>query len=444
MTKKEYLQIDCIADVHLSAHIIPPILPMLKRRRYDVFLTECGGGLEQDDSCLSPNSSALHELVHQQLKYAQESKTLNLGRQIAELIGCEPITIDHPGYWMSAMKGLERLTTKFREKSDEDKSGSAPYNAWKDTLYRAEVINLYRSLMVRRDSWMLGQIKSILSTVSGKRRRPVHALLLVGLGHATVLEESLKSWCRFHHLVNLSAAKTAVSEYLKLLGGGSELQLELVRSFAALRHELIKADLAGWGVPEGEIRVLMQQIAPNSLEKPRIERWYHPSGTAAAEIPYRNNRYEGIAKYYYEESGALQAEASYKDGRLSGHYRCYGKTGIVQCEQIYKDGQLDGVSRWYSESGTLLTLVSYRNGKSDGQNKEFYEGGQLKSEASFKQGLQDGLGKSYYKNGKLKAEFQYRAGKPHGLTRHYSEDGEVVSKVRYHNGNEVAGAKRIS
>ena len=415
MPKNSHIQVDCIADVHFSPHIIPPLLVRLRRSSYDLFLTECGAGLEQAENCPSPDDSALDELVHKQKDYAKKSNTLNMGRGVAEIIGCEPMTIDHPGYYLFAMRELKKISERFRQTEGSNENNTPAAQLWSDAKYRAEVIGLLGHMMVKRDGWMVRQIKAISATVSGQRKRPVRALVLVGLGHATVLERALRPWCRFRHLVSLRAAKVAVSEYLQVLGGRSD-GLEKIQTLPELRHEMLRAELTGWGVPEGELSDIMGQVAPNSLDTKRIERWFHPAGRVAAEIPFRHDQHDGLAKYY-TDSGELLATAQYKNGKLGGPCRHYGKGAIVRSEHVYRDGRLDGESRWYSETGSLQTVAFY------------------------KAGLQDGIGKAYHESGRLKAEFRYKYGKTHGVTRYYDESGQVTSETLYRNGVEVKKCK---
>ena len=86
------IHIDCIADLHFSAKIIPPLLPELARRRYDLFLTECGLGVEVG----SAGAGGEPTFMDQQLQYAEKSETLDIGARLAKTIHCEPITIDDP------------------------------------------------------------------------------------------------------------------------------------------------------------------------------------------------------------------------------------------------------------------------------------------------------------------------------------------------------------
>ena len=335
-SRQPHIRVDCIPDLHYSPHIAPPLLPKLKRTHYDLFLVEFGAGLNQSPGCELGETSPFHQMAHHQMEQAKEWGTLDIGAAVAEAVRCRPVTIDHPQLWFRTVKQFEKLSNDLPKGTDG--RPQPPENAWSDPKYRMQIITLFQQLLVRRDTWMAEQVKHLLSVVSGKNRRSVRALLMVGLGHATVLANALSQWCTFRYLIDLRTIKAAVIKYLRLSDEPSKQQVQRLRSFSALRNELIETELCGWGVPETVVASVVEEVGPDTLDGLRIEREYYPSGIVKVEAAYRRGQLDGIARWY-DEQGRLETKANYKKGQFHGVATHYSPDGHVEWESHYKNGK---------------------------------------------------------------------------------------------------------
>ena len=68
------------------------------------------------------------------------------------------------------------------------------------------------------------------------------------------------------------------------------------------------------------------------------QKWYYENGNLEFEIPYKNNKREGIVKVYFE-NGNLMAEIPHKNDEAHGNLK------------------------YYTEDGELLALLKAENGK---------------------------------------------------------------------------------
>lgn len=100
--------------------------------------------------------------------------------------------------------------------------------------------------------------------------------------------------------------------------------------------------------------------------------------------PYRNDRREGAAEYYYlpdkqradEQERRLRLRIHYKNGRKNGWTRAWNDQGQLLSETHYADGKKDGVERAFSydDDGDrgLVAIAHYRAGKRVGVTEDFH------------------------------------------------------------------------
>ena len=82
-------------------------------------------------------------------------------------------------------------------------------------------------------------------------------------------------------------------------------------------------------------------------------------GTLAAEITYRNDKKNGLAKYYYK-NGKLRSEVMLKDDIKHGEAKLYYENGQLFQVTNYQNGMKDGVQRKYRDDGRLMAEVPYQ------------------------------------------------------------------------------------
>lgn len=246
---------------------------------------------------------------------------------------------------------------------------------------------MYQNLWVRRDSWMARQLKHLLSVASGPAQRPVRALLVTGLGHATVLEDALKGWCDFHYLIDLDVAKAALAEHINTLNAGYDHnELKRFESFRQLRQEFMEMMLEGSQVPPGDVAALMEDVCPGSLTAPRAERFYHADGALACQMPYRDDKIDGLAQWF-DQQGHTEAEVTYQAGVRHGIAKQYDADGKLKQEHTYTNGLVEGPAKTFYEDGTVYAEFSYHNGKYHGVMKYFGRDGQFEREERYEDGV---------------------------------------------------------
>ena len=108
-------------------------------------------------------------------------------------------------------------------------------------------------------------------------------------------------------------------------------------------------------------------------------------------------------------------------------------------ETPFKNDKAEGIGKWYYENGNLALEMPYKNGEAEGILKGYYENGLLRREAPLKNDKIDGILKEYYENGSLQAEVKVLNDKLHGDTRFYTEDGKLLALVKAENGRITSG-----
>lgn len=302
MTKDKQVLIDCIPDVHFSRHIIPSVLTRLPKIQYDLVLIE--GGL----------ASAQGEGLYQ--KIIKENGTAEIYEKLRQAVKSEPICVDSLEHYFWASKLIEkigRLVSKGKNRRD----------IWSNPRYRATINLVTQYLYPERDLRMLRQIRTILTVVSAKERRPVRILLVTGLAHAVVLRKQLNRWYLFRYLVSLKKAKTAIVENYKIVLKGRPAvgwlrELRDANSFEAIRGTVLRHGLISCGAPVSESKKIIDQVCPVDIEGPRIRRWYHPNGLLACEQALKGDQADGKTAWY-SRRGILKATAKYKLGKRFPH-----------------------------------------------------------------------------------------------------------------------------
>ena len=95
-----------------------------------------------------------------------------------------------------------------------------------------------------------------------------------------------------------------------------------------------------------------------------ITKRYSESGQLIEEIPYTNDKKNGVVKWYGYSSGArvLGGETPYTDDKKNGVEKIYYESGEVWRAIPYTDDKINGVEKDYTESGCLYAETTYNNG----------------------------------------------------------------------------------
>jgi antitoxin component YwqK of YwqJK toxin-antitoxin module len=89
----------------------------------------------------------------------------------------------------------------------------------------------------------------------------------------------------------------------------------------------------------------------------------------------------------YHDNGKIKEEGLWKNNRWVGDYKLYYDNGQVQ--QAFKfspSGKRSGPQIYYYENGQVMIQGDFNEGKEAGVITEFYENGDIKSEKSFNDG----------------------------------------------------------
>ena len=113
---------------------------------------------------------------------------------------------------------------------------------------------------------------------------------------------------------------------------------------------------------------------------------YYESGAVRDEIPYVNNKLEGIWTMYYE-NGNKRLEGTYIDNLANGSWKYYYETGEISSEGIAKDDIWQGKYIWYRQSGIKLKEGTYLDGKLDGDYIFYDEDGNQQGQVLFQNGV---------------------------------------------------------
>jgi antitoxin component YwqK of YwqJK toxin-antitoxin module len=92
----------------------------------------------------------------------------------------------------------------------------------------------------------------------------------------------------------------------------------------------------------------------------------------------------------YHENGKISEEGNWKNNRWTGPYKLYYENGTPQHEFNFNaTGKREGPVKYYHENGELAIEGNFVNGKESGVIKEYHENGDLKAEKTYNDGAVD-------------------------------------------------------
>lgn len=92
----------------------------------------------------------------------------------------------------------------------------------------------------------------------------------------------------------------------------------------------------------------------------------------------------------YHENGKISEEGNWKNNRWVGNYKLYYENGQVQHQFVFNaSGKREGAQTYYYENGQVAIEGNFVNGKESGVIKEYHENGDLKAEKNFNDGAVD-------------------------------------------------------
>ncbi len=116
---------------------------------------------------------------------------------------------------------------------------------------------------------------------------------------------------------------------------------------------------------------------------------YYCNSNMKNKLTFVNGRPDGYAQMFHE-NGKISEEGNWKNNRWVGNYKLYYDNGQVQHEFVFSQtGKREGVQKYFYENGQLAIEGTFSNGKETGVIKEYYETGDLKAEKTFMDGNVD-------------------------------------------------------
>lgn len=157
-----------------------------------------------------------------------------------------------------------------------------------------------------------------------------------------------------------------------------------------------------------------------------------------------NNYVDGIASgmgYIYHGLGAgfIATEIPFANDKIDGIARTFYSNGQEKLKVEIRNDIRVGEEFHYYQNGQLTEKYTYVDGEISGEKKKYFDTGQLMEEGQFAKNLQTGEWKSYYSNGNLETIVHYNEkGDYHGVYETYHFNGKLNSRFNYNNGKFIS------
>lgn len=116
---------------------------------------------------------------------------------------------------------------------------------------------------------------------------------------------------------------------------------------------------------------------------------YFCSGIPKSKVTFVNGRPDGYAITYHD-NGKVSEEGIWKNNRWVGNYKMFYENGNVQHDFVFNEGgKREGIQKYYHENKELAIEGNFKNGKEAGTIKEYHENGDLKATKAFNEGNVD-------------------------------------------------------
>ncbi len=113
---------------------------------------------------------------------------------------------------------------------------------------------------------------------------------------------------------------------------------------------------------------------------------YFCNGNMRNKLTFTSGKPDGYAQMFHE-NGKISEEGNWKNNRWVGNYKLYYENGQVQHEFVFNpNGKREGAQTYYFENGQKAIEGNFTNGKEAGLIKEYFENGDIKAEKNFADG----------------------------------------------------------
>lgn len=155
-----------------------------------------------------------------------------------------------------------------------------------------------------------------------------------------------------------------------------------------------------------------------------------PTGEIFVEGEYKNDKKNGIWKYYINDFNFLEREQEFKNGIYDGKSILYYQDGKPMNIKNYVNGKKEGEELDYYESGKLWSKKIYVNNKLEGDLEIYYPSGAIYMKSFYKNNIRNYV-IYYYESGQLLLEGEIFKEKPRGIWKFYGENQEIKYEGKF-------------
>lgn len=199
-------------------------------------------------------------------------------------------------------------------------------------------------------------------------------------------------------------------------------------------------------------------------KKPEIKdgeyKGYSPEGKLILDYNYKNGKFHGVQKVYFNNSDKLYSKKEYKDGEPVGIHIVYyenghkknvtdynfGKNKILRLEYTWpnenlskkeiflcptKDNWILESKEEYNSSGQLISKITNKGNLKEKEKRLYYNNGNLRSVVFYRNDEKLDIGKECYENGNIKINHYYDEKSGNLVAEEYYEDGKFLAKTIY-------------
>lgn len=187
---------------------------------------------------------------------------------------------------------------------------------------------------------------------------------------------------------------------------------------------------------------------------------YSPEGKLILDYNYKNGKFHGIQKVYFNNSDKLYSRKEYKNGEPVGVHVTYYENGhkkevtdynfeknkILRLHYTWLNENLSkkeiflchSKDNWilesreeYNSDGQLIFKVTNKGKLKEKEERLYYNNKNLRSIVFYRNDEKLDIGKEYYENGNIKINHYYDEKSGNLVAEEYYENGEFLAKTIY-------------
>ena len=162
--------------------------------------------------------------------------------------------------------------------------------------------------------------------------------------------------------------------------------------------------------------------------------FYYPGGGIRERIRYDMGRPLAHEEYY--RSGAVLWRYTLQGGARNGISYQYLEDGSLFCEMPFNDNKAEGIAKYYDKEGRVCRESLYADDQYCGGNmKVYYPSGRLNEQWEMLYEVPNGEETVFYENGTVAAKIRYKRGMPvDGQYENHDENGNPDGHYEFRNG----------